>query len=69
MEVYSKKASAEQRLSWTKIWFRKFSEFHRRAGENQRPFTQEEVVAFLRDRRDAGVPAWKRMKMIEGLSC
>ncbi len=27
----------------------------------------EDVIGFLRSRRDAGIPAWKRMKIIEGL--
>lgn len=67
MDTYSKVGSAEQELKWAWIWFKKFSAFHHRQGENQRPFTKEEVIAFLQSKRDAGLPAWKRMKIIEGL--
>ncbi len=30
-------------------------------------FTADDVIAFLRSKRDAGIPAWKRMKIIRGL--
>lgn len=32
-----------------------------------RQFTADDVIAYLRSKRDAGVPAWKRMKVIRGL--
>ncbi|WP_222435483.1 integron integrase [Allorhodopirellula solitaria] len=67
MGTFEKPAQAEQELKWAWIWFRQFSAFHRRRGENQRPFTQDEVIAFLRSKRDANMPAWKRMKIIEAL--
>ncbi|TWU10272.1 integron integrase [Allorhodopirellula heiligendammensis] len=67
METYSKVGRADQDLKWARIWFKQFSVFHHRRGEDQRPFTADEVVAFLRNKRDAKVPAWKRMKIIEAL--
>ena len=30
-------------------------------------FNAQDVIAYLRRRRDEGVPAWKRMRIIEGL--
>ncbi|MEM8671491.1 MAG: integron integrase [Planctomycetota bacterium] len=30
-------------------------------------FTADDAIAFLRSKRDAGIPAWKRMKIIRGL--
>lgn len=67
MGTYSKGGSAEQDLKWAYIWFKKFSSFHRCEGDNDRTFTKEEVIAFLQSKPDAGLPAWKRMKIIEGL--
>lgn len=67
MKTFTKSASAEQQLKWAWIWFAKLSAFHRRPAEKQIPFTSDEVIAFLRSYRDAGTPAWKRMKIIEGL--
>ncbi|QDS88491.1 site-specific tyrosine recombinase XerC [Rosistilla ulvae] len=68
METYRKPAYEEQALHWSSIWFKQLAEFHRRRPEDcDWRFTTEEVIAFLRSKRDGGVPAWKRMKIIEGL--
>jgi len=67
MATYSKRGSAEQNLKWAWIWFNKFSAFHGRDGTPERAYTAAEVISFLPNRRDAGVPAWKRMRVIEGL--
>ncbi|WP_236623772.1 site-specific integrase, partial [Rhodopirellula baltica] len=67
MGTFSKPASAEQKQRWAKIWFQKLCQFHRRKTEPDWKFSADDVIAFLRSRRDAEVPAWKRMKIIEGL--
>ena len=64
---YSKCARAEQELKWAKIWARKLGDFHQRQRQFDWAFSADDVIAFLRSKRDAGVPAWKRMKIIEGL--
>ena len=64
---YSKCARAEQELKWAKIWARKVGDFHQRQRQFDWAFSADDVIAFLRSKRDAGVPAWKRMKIIEGL--
>ncbi len=66
MANYCKSSSGEQGLKWARIWFKQFCLFHRRPVDPAKEFTAEEVIAFLRSKRDAGVPAWKRMKVIEG---
>ncbi|TWU17158.1 Tyrosine recombinase XerC [Novipirellula galeiformis] len=69
-ELFIKPGSMEQELRWAKIWFKQFSTFHGRSGpSNQQAteFTAAEVIEFLRSKRDAGFPAWKRMKIIRGL--
>ncbi|MCC9645027.1 integron integrase [Rhodopirellula sp. JC740] len=67
MTKYSKLNSEEQRKRWANIWFKKLCEFHRREFDPQWQFEAGHVIPFLRARRDAQVPAWKRMKMLEGL--
>ncbi len=67
MANYCKSSSGEQGLKWARIWFKQFCLFHRRPVDPAKEFTAEEVIAYLRSKRDAGVPAWKRMKVIEGL--
>ncbi len=64
---FSKLSRIEQDLKWAKIWFGKLAEFHQVARQPDWHFTSDGVIAFLRSRRDAGIPAWKRMKIIEGL--
>ncbi len=58
---------AEQDLHWAKIWFGLLAKFHKRPDRSDWKFTTEEVIAFLRSKRDARVPAWKRMRVLEGL--
>ena len=65
--MFIKPAQAEQDLKWAKIWFKKFAAFHNRSPLSQWDFSPDDLIAFLRSKRDAGVPAWKRMKVIRGL--
>ncbi|SMP72729.1 integron integrase [Neorhodopirellula lusitana] len=67
MTSFSKSASSEQELKWAWIWFKQLSAFHRCALDREREFSADEVIAYLRSKRDANVPAWKRMKVIKGL--
>lgn len=62
-----KPAQAEQDLKWASIWFRLFSQFHKRGPSSDWDFTPDDVIAFLKSKRDEGVPAWKRMKILHGL--
>ncbi|MEM8913752.1 MAG: site-specific integrase [Planctomycetota bacterium] len=67
MSKFSKIGSQEQQLKWAWIWFRQLAGFHSRDANAAWQFTADDVIAYLRSRRDQGVPAWKRMKIIEGL--
>ena len=52
---------------WSKVWFGKLASFHGIEDAENWQFTTEDVIAFLRSRLKAGVPAWKRVKIVEGL--
>ncbi len=67
MSTYSKIGSREQSLKWAWVWFRKLAAFHERPPEPSWQFSADDVIAYLRSRRDQHVPAWKRMKIIVGL--
>jgi len=62
-----KPSRAEQDLKWAEIWFGKLCAHHRRSKEPGWEFGVADVIAFLRSKRDLGVPAWKRLKIINGL--
>ena len=63
MNRFAKVASSDQALKWVYIRFGRLARFHREASVPDRQFTADEVIAFLRQKRDAGVPAWKRLKV------
>lgn len=67
MKAFLKPSTAEQDLKWAKIWFGKFCEFHRRSRLSDWDFSPDDVIAFLRWKLSANVPAWKRMKILHGL--
>jgi hypothetical protein len=54
--LFIKPAQAEQDLKWAKIWFRKFADFHNRSPFAAWDFFTDDVIAFLRSKRDADVP-------------
>jgi len=64
---YSKRSSREQSLKWAWIWFRKLAAHHSWSADAATTFTAEDVIHFLRERRDQGTPAWKRLRIIQGL--
>ena len=60
----SKKPDARQ---WAQIWFRKLCQFSNRPWDPKWNYSPDQVIAFLQSKRDAGQPAWKRIKIIQGL--
>jgi integron integrase len=71
-ETFHKPSKAEQDMKWAQVWFSQMANFHRKRSGGQSDlkswdFTQEEVIAFLQSKRDAGMPAWKRGKVLHGL--
>ena len=52
---------------WARIWFSKLAKFHKIHDAKKWWFQQDDVVAFLKSKVKAGVPAWKRLKVVEGL--
>lgn len=65
--MFEKPNRAEQELRWAKIWFKKLCQFHNRSWNTDWDFSPEDLIAFLRYKRDQKVPAWKRMKMLTGV--
>ena len=55
------------REEWGKIWFTQLAQYHQGDLGRDWHFDEEHVIAFLRSKLKAGVPAWKRLKAIEGL--
>lgn len=67
-ELFTKASKAEQDLKWARIWFKKFAAFHSQSDHARNwDFTADHVIQFLRSKRDRRTPAWKRMKVLEGL--
>src|SRR5690606_37525161 len=52
---------------WASIWFAKLARFHRANQPEHWQFTEQHVIEFLRSRLKLGAPAWKRVKIVEGL--
>lgn len=52
---------------WANIWFEKLARFHRVYQPQHWQFEEHHVIEFLRARLKAGVPAWKRLRIVEGL--
>ena len=59
----------KSREQWAKIWFTKLREFHLRNGRENWQFDADHVIMFLRAKLTAGMPGWKRLKIVEGLIC
>ena len=59
--------SDSDRPDWARIWFDKLVRFHQVNDPIRWKFTEEDVIAFLRSKLKAGVPAWKRLKIVQGL--
>ncbi len=67
MDMFLKPTQAEQELKWAAIWFKQFSRFHQRGGQTDWDFTPDDVIRYLQSKRDQQMPAWKRMKILNGL--
>ena len=67
MPTFERAGRTERELKWAKIWFNHFASFHRRRGQTDWQFTADDVIAFSRSKLKAGAPAWKRLKMVQGL--
>ena len=55
-------------LDWARIWYTKLATFHRVNDKQNWSFGSDDVIAFLIHQKRAGVPAWKRLKIAEGLA-
>lgn len=55
------------REQWAEIWFAKLAQFHRVTDPTRWQFDEQQVIAFLRSKLKSGMPAWKRLKIVEGL--
>ena len=67
--TFSKPSNYEQKMKWAKIWFNKLSAFHHVHSDKTENwnFSADQVIAYLRSRKDAKTPAWKRLKILEGI--
>lgn len=52
---------------WGPIWFEKLAQFHRVQQPAIWDFDEQHVIDFLRARLRSGAPAWKRLRIVEGL--
>ncbi|WP_231753283.1 integron integrase [Rosistilla carotiformis] len=65
--MFERSSRAENELKWAKIWFKQMAAFHHRSPEEDWAFTAEDVIAYSRSKLEQGTPAWKRLKLVEGL--
>ena len=68
-DTFSKPSNVQQKLKWARIWFSKLMNFHCIDSHqaDRWDFSADHVIAFLRFKRDAKTPAWKRLKILEGI--
>ena len=57
----------EDRQRWARIWFNAMVRFHDVQEPEKWSFDRQDVIDFLRSKLRAGMPAWKRLKIVEGL--
>ena len=64
-DTFSKLSNQQQKLKWARIWFSKLVGFHGiAAGDAEHwDFSADQVIAYLRCKRDSKTPAWKRLKL------
>jgi len=60
----AKRREAEK---WAEIWFAKLCKFHNRPKDSGWQFTAAHVIEYLQSKVRNGYPAWKRLKIVEGL--
>ena len=67
---FSNSAYSSKNLSqdkWAAIWFERLCYFTKVPVDNDWNFSEEQAIAFLRHRMARKDPAWKRLKIIQGL--
>ena len=67
---FSNSAYRSKNLSqdkWAAIWFERLCYFTKVPVDNDWNFSEEQAIAFLRHRMARKDPAWKRLKIIQGL--
>jgi len=52
---------------WAAFWFAALAQFHQVGKAADWQFDERHVISFLRAKLKANVPAWKRLKIVEGL--
>ncbi len=63
--TFDKASKAQQDLYWANVWFGKMVQIHDKSPTAADwEFGAGEVIAFLRSKRDADVPAWKRVRLM-----
>ena len=67
MGLFTKSTSEKQDLKWAHTWYQQLARFHHRHSQRNWEFSVDDVIQFLRAKRDASVPAWKRMRILDGL--
>jgi hypothetical protein len=55
-------------IDWAKIWHAKLASFHHIPKKKRWVYGRGEVIAFLIHHKQAGAPAWKRLKIAESLT-
>ena len=61
------KPELKSREDWACFWFHKLAKFHNIHDPKDWQFAEADVIAFLRSRLKRGAPAWKRVKIVQGL--
>lgn len=52
---------------YARYWFSAMARFHRVQNPENWEFSEEDLIAFLRSKLKTNVPAWKRLKIVEGV--
>jgi hypothetical protein len=50
-----------------RLWFASLAKFHRVSDPTTWVFDEQHVIAFLRSKVKEKVPAWKRLKIVQGV--
>ncbi|XZE20070.1 phage integrase N-terminal SAM-like domain-containing protein [Pirellulaceae bacterium SH449] len=66
-EFHRRSESQDKTEKYAKIWFANLAKFHKTPASNSWSYEKSDVIEFLRDRMNSGVPTWKRLKIVEGL--
>lgn len=67
MAFFERSARTQRERKGAKIWFRKFDAFHQHPGDLDWEDSANDVISFYRFKLKKGIPAWKRLKMVQSL--